>query len=132
MAQSSKATKQRILIVARPGPLSDSLAALLLALPQAGHVLQADDPTAALQLASANRPHLVIVDADVGGTTLWDLLRALRPLTNFSLVLADDVRQTKLLEQAGADAVILKGIAAAEMIAQVERLLEKRQPDEGT
>lgn len=129
MVQSSTATKQRILIVARPGPLSDSLAALLLALPQAGHVLQAADPTAALQLASSHRPHLVIVDADVGGTTLWDLLRALRSLANYSLVLAGDVRQTKLLEQAGADAVILKGIAAAEMIAQVERLLEKRRPE---
>jgi DNA-binding NarL/FixJ family response regulator len=115
--------------VARPGPLSDGLVALLSALSQADQVLQAADPTAALDLAAANRPHLVIVDAAVADKTLLDLLRALRPLANYSLVLAGDVRQTKLLEQAGADAVILKGIAAAEMIAQVERLMEKRRPD---
>jgi DNA-binding NarL/FixJ family response regulator len=129
MTQSGQPSKQLILIVARPGPLSDGLVALLSALSQADQVLQAADPTAALDLAAANRPHLVIVDAAVADKTLLDLLRALRPLANYSLVLADDVRQTKLIEPAGADAVILKGIAATEMIALVEGLLEKRRPD---
>jgi DNA-binding NarL/FixJ family response regulator len=125
MAQSSNATKHRILIVARPGPLRDSLAALLSALPQVGQILQAGDDTAVLHFVAANRPQLVIADIDWFSDGLLPWLTALRDQLPGSkcLVLVEDVDQKQSVERSNGDAALVKGAPPAEIILLVERLL---------
>lgn len=125
MAQSRRPTKQRILIVARPGPLRDSLAALLSALPQVGQILQAGDDTAVLHLIAANRPHLIIVDLDSLAAGPLPALTVLRDQLPGSkcLVLVEDVAQKQSVERLNGDAALVKGAPPAEIILLVERLL---------
>lgn len=125
MAQSRKATKQRILIVARPGPLRDSLAALLSALPQVGQILQAGDLTAVLHQTTNQRPQLIIADMDWLSEEPLPWLNALRDqLPDVKcLALVEDVDQKRIVESSSADAALVKGAPADEFITLVERLL---------
>jgi DNA-binding NarL/FixJ family response regulator len=125
MAQSRKATKQRILIVARPGPLRDSLAALLSALPQVGQIQHAADLTAALHRAAGQRPQLFIVDFDSLTEESLPTLVALRDQLPDAkcMALVEDVDQKRMVDSLRADAALVKGASPADIIALVERLL---------
>jgi DNA-binding NarL/FixJ family response regulator len=115
-----------ILIVARSGPLSDGLAALLSALPQVSQVLQARELDTAVHLTAVNQPRLIIVDSDDSGDTLGGLLNSLHrqaPAARY-LALAGDVEQKKAIEKLPTNAVLLKGAPASEIITLVESLLE--------
>jgi DNA-binding NarL/FixJ family response regulator len=91
-----------------PGPLGNGLAALLSALPQVGHILKAGNLETALRLAAGRRPQLVILDLDVCLDYSLPLYPSLEPLADRFLVLAGDVARKKVIEQSGADVVILK------------------------
>ena len=113
------------LIIARPGPLRDSLQAFLLTLSQVGDVRSASDASSALKIISESCPDLVLMDSNLPGDeslTVLSRIRADGPRSR-CLFLADDRRQQENAIVAGADVVLLKGCRATELFDAIEKLL---------
>jgi DNA-binding NarL/FixJ family response regulator len=112
------------LIVAKQSPLQSGLRALMAAMPQVGIVHEADDLSAATQAKLEPHPVLVLLDGDVAGEIGLSVRRTrLRWPQARCVCLANDVQQEKKACDAGADAVLLKGVPAARLIAVLVRLL---------
>jgi DNA-binding NarL/FixJ family response regulator len=113
------------LIVARPGPLRDSLKVFLLTLPQIEAVHFADDVASALQAVTEYDPALVLIDTNGFGGTIWAVLRCVKAesLRSRCLVLVDDGQQQEDAVAAGADVVLIKGCPATKLFETVEGLL---------
>jgi DNA-binding NarL/FixJ family response regulator len=113
------------LVVGRPGPLQDSLAALLATIPALETVTLSGDISATLENVCAWNPDIVLLDSSTPGCTLskvLDLVRQERPQMRW-IVLADNVQQQQDAQADGADAALLKGAPAAELVMMIERLL---------
>ncbi len=114
-----------LLIVAKQGPLRDSMRALVTALPQIEVIDETDDITAALDAVSKHQPDLVLVEGNLSAEDMWVFLRQIRrrsPRTR-RLMLADTVGEKQEIEAPGAEAICLKGAPPAELVAHIERLL---------
>ncbi len=116
-----------VLVVARPGPLRDSLMALLRSIPGIAAVQQADDATAGLRFAETARPALVLIDGGLPGGEAWTVLRQVQvrwPCTQ-SVVLTDTIQLRRRAEAAGANRALLKGFPAAKLSSMLEQLLQQ-------
>lgn len=114
-----------LLIVAKQGPLRDSMRALLTALPRIEIVDETDSTAAALDVVSQQRPDLVLIDSNFSAEDVWVFLRQIRkrsPRTR-RLFLADTVGEKQEIEAPCAEAIFLKGAPPAELVANIERLL---------
>lgn len=112
------------LIVAKQSSLQSGLRALVAAMPQVGAVHEADDLSAATQAKLVPHPVLVLLDGDVAGEIGVAVRRVrLRWPKARCVCLVNDVQQEKRACDAGADAVLLKGVPAARLIAVLVRLL---------
>jgi len=113
------------LIAIRPGSLQESVVALMTTMRRVNAVLIAEDAAAVLQLVAKHRPALVVIETHLSTTekqvTLHEI-KARWPTTR-CIALAEDVRQQQQAESAGADAVLIVGFPAAELIAAIEELL---------
>jgi DNA-binding NarL/FixJ family response regulator len=121
-----------ILIVARPGPLRDALRALMTAMPQIDGVGEADDVAAALGRGREARPAMVLLDSSLTGEGIWLAVRRIKakwPQIR-CIFFADSVQQQYEAETAGADAVLLKGVLPAKLIATIVRLLPQQAKQE--
>jgi DNA-binding NarL/FixJ family response regulator len=113
------------LTVARPGRLRDSLNICLVATPYIAQVDSADDSAAVLRRLAESSPALVLLDMDlVDGEVqaTLGLIKARWPQAR-CIVLADDVRQQREANAAGADGTLLRGFSVTELFATVEKLL---------
>ncbi len=122
------------LIVAKPGPLRDSLRVLLTAIPLMGTVQQADDGSTALLVGARRSPALVLLDEDLPEGKLVRTLEQIRAAWPQArcIVLADDEQEHLPALAAGADAVLLKGLLASKLFATITELLcEMEQPSVG-
>jgi DNA-binding response OmpR family regulator len=124
-----------VLIVAPLGPLRDGLCALLNSMPNTQIVGVVAHIEAAVQAISECRPALVLLDSALPGEGFLPLLEHLKaswPRLQ-CLVLVDGVEQQGQAQIAEADAVLVKGAAAARLSAAVEMLLtQERQAQGGT
>jgi len=114
-----------VLVVAKPGPLRDSLVTLLQALPQVAAVEQAHTAAAALRMIETKAPALVLVDSNLPGEEAWTLLnqiRARRPAIR-CVVLSETVQHYRQAEAAGANQALLSGIPAPKLSVALEGLL---------
>ncbi|HOT91873.1 MAG TPA: response regulator [Anaerolineae bacterium] len=114
-----------VLIVARPGPLRDSLVTLLKSFPQVSTVEQATTATSALKTVESKRPALVLVDSSLPGDEAWTVLKQLkawRPPVR-CVVLSETVQHYRQAEAAGASRAILTGIPAPKLSVTLEGLL---------
>ena len=100
----------RIMIVARPSLMRNSLLAFLRGMPQADIIALADDAVTALQKAQLHQPEVVVVDMDLEDGAL-DLIRNLHhePSSPRSVALANNFYQQKRFLEAGASVALLKG-----------------------
>ena len=113
------------LIAGRPGPLRDSLVALLTTIPCIGYVSQADDMLSVMRMATETCLDVVLLDARLPGDRDWTALRKIKarsPRTQ-CIVLADSGQQQWEARAAGADAALLKGFPARRLVAIIESLL---------
>ena len=113
------------LIIAKPGPLRDSLQVLLTAIPLMGTVWQAVDGPTALLAGARHSPGLVLLDDDLPGDRLLPTLEQIRaawPHTR-CIVLADDEQAHPPALDAGADAILLKGLLASKLFTTITELL---------
>lgn len=119
-----------VLLVAAPGPLRESLKAILYTLPCA-EVLELSDPVRAIDLVREWSPALAVIDSAVCDAGCWrrlDEARGARPPTRY-VFLADQVQE--LPAGPHNDLVVLKGFPAPRLVALVEALLA-RQPCQGS
>ena len=115
------------LIAARPGPLQDSLVALMTTMPQVNVVLIAEDATSTLRTMARHRPALVVLETSLAaeeGCVPLQEIKAEWPTTE-CIALAGDVEQERQATSAGADVVLIVGFPAAEFIAAIEGLLSR-------
>lgn len=116
------------LIVAKPGPLRDGLRALLIAMPEVNVVEEVCDLSSAPRMAFGRAPALVILDSGLASSEIWLAVRRAKAKWPQAqcIFLADSVEEQFEAEAAGADAILLKGVSPAKLIATVVRLLPKR------
>lgn len=118
----------KVLVIAPPGELRDGLQALLVAIPQIGHISQADDRPSALRIVEEQCPDLVLVSTDAPGdmiATMLECIEARCPRSR-SVVLANDTGQQDEARAAGADVVVLVGIPATALATIIQSLLIQR------
>jgi DNA-binding NarL/FixJ family response regulator len=121
------------LIVAKPGPLRNSLFSLMTTLPQVNLVAECRDMASLLQMGSQIQPDLVLMESSQPGNHLQQTIRTIKrewPATR-TMILVDDVCQQQEAQQAGADEVLFKGFRAASLMGLVEDLLSQHTPENG-
>jgi two-component system cell cycle response regulator len=97
-------------------------------------VLTAEDGVAAVELAWAEHPHLVLLDVDMPRMNGYQVARLLRnePRTaNIPIVMLSSREGAGDMFwgiEAGADAYVTKSAGEMSLLATVKRLLEERQP----
>lgn len=114
------------MLVAKPGPLRDSLRALVSAIPFTDTFV-VESATAALDDLQRCHPALVVVDLDRTDAGLWRLLGALSkqepPVHHIFLV--DTVEEQRLVLSSGAKVALLKGFSASRLHRVIKSLLPK-------
>ena len=115
-----------VLIVAKPGPLRDSLYFMLHMMPGIDTVDYVNDAAWALRAVAEHRPELMILDV---GTPDDDLLFLVIEITSDGsrcpcLVFVDHVQQQQRFRSAGADVVLLKGYPAVKLLDVIAGLLD--------
>ena len=66
------------LIVARPGPLRNSLQALMTTIPQIEILAETSDPSALLRMGAKIQPDVVLLDASLPEEQVWPALRHIK------------------------------------------------------
>ena len=106
-----------------------------LCLRQCGYeVLTAADGLQAVEVASAERPDLVVLDLDLPGITGFEVARRLRasqPTAHIPLVAATGYSHTRQLESAAQDfaAVLVKPCETDVLVKEIERVLMRTTGD---
>jgi CheY-like chemotaxis protein len=135
VVQNRKGTQRKMaengasaLIVANPGPLRDGLRALLIAMLEVHAVEEACDLPSALKMALGRPPALVVLDSGLAGSEIWLAARQAKAKWPQAqcIFLVNSVKEQSEAEAAGADAVLLKGVPPAKLIATIVRLLPQR------
>ena len=113
------------LIVAKPGPLRNSLQALMTTMPQIEILAETSDPSTLLRMGAEMQPDVVLLDADSPEEQVWAALRQIKEewSQTRSVVLVEDSQQQQEVLAAGADVALIKGYPAAKLIAAIEGLL---------
>jgi DNA-binding NarL/FixJ family response regulator len=124
-----KRRRAMALIAAKPGPLADSLQALLMAVPQIETVKQVSDAQSVLRVLTEHQPALVLLDTNLPGNgtlTVLKRIKSQRPQSR-CLVLTDDIQQQHDAKTAGADLALLKGFPAVELYEIIVGLLPRAE-----
>lgn len=124
-AKSKVTVAVRALLVARPGPLAYGLWAVLSTISRIEAVDQVDDLASALGTRLEADPAVVLLDLDRLGDEDLTLLKQIKTRWPGArcLVLVNAVQHQPATESAGADAVLVKGCLAVDLISAVESLL---------
>jgi DNA-binding NarL/FixJ family response regulator len=117
------------LIVASPGPLRNSLQALMTTMPQIEVLAETSDPSALLRMGAEMEPDVVLLDASLPEEGVWPALQHIGEqwCQCRSIVLVEDSQQQQEARAAGADVALLKGYPAAKLIAAIEGLLPQEE-----
>ena len=115
------------LIVAKPGPLRDGIQALMIAIPQIEAVYETSDLSSALDMVFDRCSALVLLDSGLYRGEIRPSVRRVKAQWPEArcIFLADDVQQQREGESAGADAALLKGLPATQLVAAVVGLLAR-------
>ncbi len=117
------------LIAAPPDSLRYSLRALLAGLPLVGEVRAVEDAAALLAAVPQLRPGLIVLDINLVGEAAQSVLAQIKATTDTRVVvLVDFANQQANLQAAPIDLVVVKGHPAADLFAQLERLLVQPRP----
>jgi DNA-binding NarL/FixJ family response regulator len=119
------------LIVARSSPFRESLAVLMRAIPQIGHIEQAEDLVSALELEFDGQPDLMLCDFESVRDGTADRLHRLKARWRSMrcVVLVENKAARHHAQTMGADVVLTKGILAARLLETVEEWLSRGQGD---
>jgi len=117
-------------IVVRPGPLHNSLLALMSSLPQIEIVAEGKDMSTLLRMGTQMQPDLVLLETDLPGDGVQEALGQIKDewSNTRTIVLVDNDAQQREAQKAGADVVLYKGFRAASLIDIVESFLPENLP----
>ena len=120
------------LIVAQPGPLRDSLQALMTTIPQIEILAETTDPSVLLRMGAEIQPDVVLMDADLPREQVWSALREIKDKWSQTrtIVLVRDSQQQREAQAAGADIALIKGYPAARLITAIGELLSTARSEE--
>jgi DNA-binding NarL/FixJ family response regulator len=120
------------LIVAQPGPLRDSLQALMTTIPQIEILAETTDPSVLLRMGAEIQPDVVLMDADLPGEQVWSALREIKDKWSQTrtIVLVEGSQQQQEAQAAGADIALIKGYPAASLITAIGELLSTARSEE--
>ena len=106
------------LIVARPGPLRNSLQALLTTMPQIEVLAETSNPSALLRMGAGIQPDVVLIDASLPEEKVWPALRQIKEewCQTQSIVLVEDSQRQQDALAAGADRFLSKGCPVGELL----------------
>ncbi len=113
------------LIVTHSHWFGDALQAVVRAALQVEHVNKTSDVSSALKIITEHHPVLVLLDVDLSDDESWSVLQQIKaqwPQTQ-CLVLANNEQQGQTADQAGADAVLVKGFAMDTFLKTLQQLL---------
>ena len=116
------------LIVARSGAMQEALTTVLSSIPEMEIVGVAGDSPAALEMARVHHPALVMIDDNLPEGEVLELIRQFKkdwPQIGI-IVLADRTQQKQALMDTGANAVLLRGVPAEEIMEAINNI----RPDE--
>jgi DNA-binding NarL/FixJ family response regulator len=115
-----------VLIVGKPGPLRNSLHALMTTMPLTEVVAEASDSSALLRMGDSIQPDILLIDASLS-EDIWPALEQIRKewSRTRTIVLVEDSVQLRRATDAGADVALPKGFRAAKLAAIVEELLSR-------
>jgi DNA-binding NarL/FixJ family response regulator len=119
------APTRKVLVISGAISMQDGLLALLSAMPTVEVVGAALDAASARRMVHEHRPQLVVLDSNLLAGDACRLVREIQagqPPTR-CIVLAEDVKELKEFQIAGADTALVKGFPPAQLIAAIERLL---------
>jgi len=124
---AKKGMSGAVLILAKQGPLRDSLRSLLVAAPWIEAVHLSEDVLSAARMITLYKPALVLVADDLPADGVSMVLRWIKIEGSCSraLVLAEDSQQRQEALTLGADAALLKGFPAAGLFKIIERLVTR-------
>lgn len=113
------------LIVVRPGPLRNSLLALMNTMPQIEIVAESRDVSSLLRMGTQLQPDLVLLETELPGDGVQEALRQIRDewSATHTIVLVDNAIQRLNAQKAGADVVLYKGFRAASLVRIISSLL---------
>ena len=114
-----------VLIVAQPGPLRNSLQALVTTMSQIEIVAEVNDTSAMLRMGDSLQPILVLLDASLPQNEVLPALKRIQEewSQTRTIVLVENFQQQQEVKQAGADVALIKGFPAAKLAAIIEVLL---------
>jgi DNA-binding NarL/FixJ family response regulator len=106
-----------VLLIAQPGRMRASLRVLLRSLYPFIQIDQTDDVSTVIILLAAERPLLVLIDADLPNNEGWRIGEEIRQRwpQHLSMLLAHHTYQTDRARIAGLDAIFVEGMTAASL-----------------
>lgn len=123
-------TKLVVLIISPPGDLQIGLQALLTTHLDVD-VLVVGEAASALKVIERHNPTLVILDQDIPGNPVSDLVQAIKngwPKI-ICIVLVNDDQGRQEIIAAGADLVVIKGLPGGKLVTEIKRLLSNNEND---
>jgi DNA-binding NarL/FixJ family response regulator len=114
------------LIVSNAGSLQNGLQALLTTIPQIDPVLADKDLSTVLKLVENHQPALTILDMSI--PEVKEAIRQIKELCPqiHLIVLVNNVKEQKDVEELGVDRVLLKGFPAQKLVDIIEKLIDPR------
>jgi DNA-binding NarL/FixJ family response regulator len=115
------------LVVSNSGTLQNGLSALLTTIPQISPVFTEEELSSVLRLIENHQPALTILD--MSRPEVKEVIRQIKvlcPLIQL-IVLVDNVRGQKEVEELGVDRVLLRGFPAQKLVDIVEKLVDQRE-----
>jgi DNA-binding NarL/FixJ family response regulator len=119
----------RIVIAGTQAVSRRALNLLLVARLRVDVVGEAEDEGELMNLVKANKPDLVLLEEDLPGAQLGDLIPALREFDfNPAVIVLDERPETEQLAlAAGADAFVYKGDSPKRLLIAIEAIRMKRE-----
>lgn len=120
-------SKSLVLIVSPPGDLQIGLQALLTTHLDVD-VLVVSEAASALKFIEKNNPDLVMLDQDISENTASKLVDDIKTSWPeiICVVLVNDDQVRQKIDAAGANLVIVKGLAGAKLVAETKKLLDMK------
>ena len=115
------------LVLARPGPVSDGLVALLRSKPEVRKIVQVSEPVDALDFAQTIYPDITIIQTSSLSHDLVSFITQLKEMCDFPLIIivtSEEDRKKAIAH--GADDAVIEGLPTSKLATKISLLLQQQ------